>query len=145
MWILDASNRLYILLDAFLIEVFPLYSMVFTRSYYRGPLLGVVLVDARECEPPSLDVCLPCNACISGDSLGVFQGSFGWFWSFLGRVQQELLKKNFRITLLYTIATYTYSIILYYINHYSNIHDQLLPPPSKKIFFRFGTRAREQS
>ena len=29
-------------------------------------MLGVVLVDARECEPPSLDVCLPCDACILG-------------------------------------------------------------------------------
>ena len=66
------SNRLYILLDAFLIEVFPLYSVVFAHSYYGGLLLGVVLVDARECELPSLDVCLPYNICILGDSLGVF-------------------------------------------------------------------------
>ena len=66
MRILDASNRLYILLDAFLIEVFLLYSVVFARSYYRGLLLGVVLVDARECKPPSLDVCLPCNIYILG-------------------------------------------------------------------------------
>ena len=51
---------LYILLNAFLIEVFPLYSIVFAYSYYRGLLLGVVLVDARECELPSLNVCL-CN------------------------------------------------------------------------------------
>ena len=29
-------------------------------------MLGVVLVDARKYEPPSLNICLPCNACISG-------------------------------------------------------------------------------
>ena len=56
--------------------------MVFARSYYGDLLLGVVLVDARECELPSLDVCLPCDAYISGDSLGVFRVllvSFGLF------------------------------------------------------------------
>jgi len=71
------------LLDAFLIEVFLLYGIVFTRSCYKGPLLGVVLVVAREYEPPSFNVCLPCNACILGDSLGDFSGfflvSFGLF------------------------------------------------------------------
>jgi hypothetical protein len=74
--ILDASNRLYILLDAFLIEVFPLYSIVFAYSYCRGPLLGVVLAVARECKPPSFNVCLPCNVYILGDSLGDFLGFF---------------------------------------------------------------------
>jgi hypothetical protein len=49
-WILDASSRLCILLDAFLIEVFPLYGVVFARLYYGGPLLGVDLAVARECE-----------------------------------------------------------------------------------------------
>jgi hypothetical protein len=65
--------------------------MVFAYSCYRGLLLGVVLVDAREYEPPLLDVCLPCNACILGDYQGVFRGSFGWF-GLLGRMQQELQK-----------------------------------------------------
>jgi len=77
------SNRLYILLDAFLIEVFPLYSVVFACSCYRGPLLGVVLVVAREYEPPLFNVCLPCNAGILGGFSGCFSGfflvSFGLF------------------------------------------------------------------
>jgi len=71
------SNRLYILLDAFLIEVFLLYSMVFARLCCGGLLLGVVLAVAYEYEPPLFDVCLPCDACI----LGGFSGSFsGFFW-----------------------------------------------------------------
>ena len=61
---LDISNRFYILLDAFLIEGFPLYSMVFAYFYYRGLLLGVVLAVARECKPLSFDVCLSCDAYI---------------------------------------------------------------------------------
>jgi hypothetical protein len=80
---LDVSNRLYILLDAFLIEVFLIYSIVFARPYCRGPLLDVVLAVARECEPPSFDVCLPCDACILGGFskciLGVLVVSFGLF------------------------------------------------------------------
>jgi hypothetical protein len=83
---LDASNRLYILLDAFLIEVFPLYSVVFARSYYRGLLLGVVLVDARECEPPSLNVCLPYDTYILGGFSRCFSGFFWLVFVFLGRV-----------------------------------------------------------
>jgi len=74
--ILDASNRLYILLDAFLIEIFPLYSIVFTYSYYRGPLLGMVLAVTRECEPPSFDICLPYNAGILGGFYRRFSGFF---------------------------------------------------------------------
>ena len=73
---LDASNRLYILLDAFLIEVFLLYGVVFARSYYRGPLLGVVLVDARKYKPPSLNVCLPYNIYILGGFSRCFLGFF---------------------------------------------------------------------
>jgi tRNA U34 5-methylaminomethyl-2-thiouridine-forming methyltransferase MnmC len=89
---LDASNRLCILLDAFLIEVFPLCGVVFARSYCGGLLLGVVLVDARECKPPSLDVCLPCDACILGGFSRCFLGFFWLVFVFLGRVQQELLE-----------------------------------------------------
>jgi hypothetical protein len=36
----------------------------------------VDLAVARECEPPSVDVCLPCNACISGGFSGCFSGFF---------------------------------------------------------------------
>jgi len=74
--ILDASNRLYILLDAFLIEIFPLYGVVFACSCCGGPLLGVVLAVAREYKPPSFDVCLPCDAGISGGFSGCFSGFF---------------------------------------------------------------------
>ena len=70
------SSRLYILLDAFLIEVFPLYGVVFARLYYRGPLLGVDLAVTRKCEPPSVDVCLPYDACISGGFSRCFSGFF---------------------------------------------------------------------
>jgi hypothetical protein len=70
------SNRPYILLNAFLIEVFPLYSIVFAYSYYRGLLLGVVLVDARKCEPPSFDVCLPYDIYILGGFSRCFLGLF---------------------------------------------------------------------
>ena len=34
-----------------------------------------------------------------GDSLGVFQGSFSWFWSFLGLVQHELPSLQLTITI----------------------------------------------
>jgi len=50
------SNRLYILLDAFLIKVFLLYSVVFAYLYYGGPLLGVVLAVTRGYVPPSFNV-----------------------------------------------------------------------------------------
>jgi hypothetical protein len=50
--------------------------VVFTYLYYRGPLLGVDLAVARECEPPSVDVCLPCDACILGGFSGCFSGFF---------------------------------------------------------------------
>jgi hypothetical protein len=72
---LDTFNRLYILSDAFLIELFLLYSIVFAYSYYKGLLLGVVLAVIREYELPLFNVC---TMHISY-SLGVFQGSFGWF------------------------------------------------------------------
>jgi len=64
------------LLDAFLIEVFLLYSVVFARSYYRGPLLGVVLAVARKCKPLSFNVCLPCDVYILGGFSGCFSGFF---------------------------------------------------------------------
>jgi hypothetical protein len=56
--------------------VFPLYSVVFALFYYRGLLLGVDLAVARECEPPSVDVCLPCDACILGGFSRCFSGFF---------------------------------------------------------------------
>jgi hypothetical protein len=58
--------------------------MVFTRLYYRGPLLGVDLAVARECEPPSVDVCLPCDACILGGFSGCFSGFFLVSFSLFG-------------------------------------------------------------
>ena len=76
MRILDASNRLYILSDAFLIEVFLLYSIVFAYSCYRGLLLGVVLAVTRKCEPPSFDVYLPCDIGILGGFSRCFSGFF---------------------------------------------------------------------
>ena len=56
--------------------MFPLYGIVFARLCYRGPLLGVDLAVARECEPPSVDVCLPCDACILGGFSRCFSGFF---------------------------------------------------------------------
>jgi len=56
--------------------VFPLYSVVFARLCYGGPLLGVDLAVTRECEPPLVDVCLPCDACILGGFSGCFSGFF---------------------------------------------------------------------
>jgi len=46
--------------------------MVFARLCYGGPLLGVDLAVARECEPPSVNICLPCDACILGGLSGCF-------------------------------------------------------------------------
>jgi hypothetical protein len=71
------SNRLYILLDAFLIEVFPLYSVVFARPYYRDLLLlGLGLAVVCNYVPPSSHVCLPYDMCILGGFLGCFLGFF---------------------------------------------------------------------
>ena len=70
------SNRLYILLDTFLIEVFPLCGVVFAYSYCGGPLLGVVLAVAREYKPLLFDMCLPCNAGILGGFSRCFSGFF---------------------------------------------------------------------
>ena len=50
--------------------------MVFACSYYRGPLLGVVLAVARKCELPSFDVCLPCDVGILGGFSRCFSGFF---------------------------------------------------------------------
>jgi hypothetical protein len=50
--------------------------VVFARLYYRGPLLGVDLAVTRECEPPSVDVYLPCDACILGGFSRCFSGFF---------------------------------------------------------------------
>jgi hypothetical protein len=75
-YILDASNRLYILLDTFLIEIYPFYSIVFAYLCYRGLLLGVDLTVARGYALPSLDVCLPYNICILGGFSRCFLGFF---------------------------------------------------------------------
>jgi hypothetical protein len=56
--------------------VFPLYSIVFAYLYYRGLLLGVDLAVTREYEPPSVNVCLPCDVCILGGFSGCFSGFF---------------------------------------------------------------------
>jgi len=77
-------SRLYILLDAFLIEVFPLYSVVFTRLYYRGPLLGIDLAVARKYKLPSVDVYLSCNTYILGGFSGCFLGFFLVVFSLFG-------------------------------------------------------------
>jgi hypothetical protein len=58
--------------------------VVFARLCYGGPLLGVDLAVARECEPPSVDVCLPCDACISGGFSGCFSGFFLVGFGFFG-------------------------------------------------------------
>ena len=71
------SNRLCILSDAFLIDIFPLFSVVFARPYYGESLLGMVLAVVCDCVLLLFYICLPYNACISGDYQGVFQGSFG--------------------------------------------------------------------
>ena len=68
--------------------------MVFARLYYGGPLLGVDLAVARKCEPLSVDICLPCDACILGGFSRCFLRFFWLVLVFLGRVQQELQKKN---------------------------------------------------
>ena len=56
--------------------MFPLYSVVFAHLYYRGPLLGVDLAVARECEPPSVGVCLPYDAYTLGGFSRCFSGFF---------------------------------------------------------------------
>jgi len=58
--------------------------VVFARLCYGGPLLGVDLAVARECEPPSVDVCLPCDACILGGFSGCFSGFFWLVLVFFG-------------------------------------------------------------
>jgi hypothetical protein len=50
--------------------------MVFAHLYYRGPLLGVDLAVARECEPPSVNVCLPYDIYILGGFSRCFSGFF---------------------------------------------------------------------
>jgi hypothetical protein len=60
--------------------------MVFAYSCYRGLLLGVVLVDARECEPPSFDVYLPYDIYILGGFSRCFIEIFWLVLVFLGWV-----------------------------------------------------------
>jgi len=50
--------------------------MVFTCSYYGGPLLGVVLVVTRKCELLLFNMCLPCNVGILGGFSRCFSGFF---------------------------------------------------------------------
>ena len=80
------SNRLYILLNAFLIEVFPLYSIVFAHLYYRGPLLGIILAVIHKCEPPLFNIYLPYNIYISGRFSRCFFRDVLVSFSLLGRV-----------------------------------------------------------
>ena len=68
------SNRLYILLNAFFIGVFLLYSIVFVYPYYMGLFLGIVLVVARKCELLLFNVCLPYNIYILGRFSRYFLG-----------------------------------------------------------------------
>jgi hypothetical protein len=56
--------------------VFPLYSIVFARLYYRGPLLGVDLAVTREYKPPLVNVCLPCDIYILEGFSRCFSGFF---------------------------------------------------------------------
>ena len=58
--------------------------MVFAHLCYRGPLLGVDLAVTRECEPPSVDVCLPCDAYILGGFSRCFLGFFLVSFSLFG-------------------------------------------------------------
>jgi len=97
--------------------------MVFARLYYGGPLLGVVLAVARECKPPSFNVCLPCNACISGGFSGCFAGFYWLVLVFLGRVQQELLlnKNKSRFYLYYILVLYILNITIKFLNLVYNI------------------------
>jgi len=58
--------------------------MAFARLYYGGPLLGVVLAVTREYKPLLFDVCLSCDACISGGFSGCFTGFFWLVLVFFG-------------------------------------------------------------
>jgi hypothetical protein len=55
----------------------------------------VDLAVVRECEPPSVDVCLPCDACISGGFsrcfLGFFLVSFSLFRPGVVRAPSKVL------------------------------------------------------
>jgi hypothetical protein len=61
-------------------------------------LLGVDLAVARECEPPSVDVCLPCDAYISGGFSRCFSGfflvGFGLFGPGVARALKVYLAPN---------------------------------------------------
>ena len=52
------------------------YNIVFARPYYRGLLLGAVLVDTRKCELPSFNICLPYDIYILGGFSRCFLGFF---------------------------------------------------------------------
>jgi len=70
--------------------VFPFCGVVFAYLCCGGPLLGVDLAVVRECEPPLVNVCLPCDVCILGGFSRCFSGFFWLVLVFLGQVQQEL-------------------------------------------------------
>ena len=113
------SNRLYILSNAFLIKVFPFYSMVFTRSYYKGLLLGIVLVDAHKYKLLLFDIYLLYNTYISGGFSGCFSGFFWLVLVFLGQVHHELQvsfpsKKIYIVLILKLFYFILYIYILYY-------------------------------
>jgi hypothetical protein len=85
----------------------------------------VDLAVARECEPPSVNVCLPCDACIlggfSGCFLGFFLVGFGLFRP--GAARAPSVAKNYdkRIEInrypiiRYPISIYFNSLIVIYI------------------------------
>ena len=97
--------------------------MVFARLYCGGPLLGVVLAVARECEPPSFDVCLPCDVCI----LGGFSGCFaGFFWLVLvffrpGAVRALIIGLN-KVYIAFLLETSFRSIYSYGISNSLTIY-----------------------
>src|SRR6266702_2140610 len=90
-WILDASNRLCILSDAFLIKVFPLCGVVFADFLVVGSHYWAWFWRSRATACHRRMTCdSPAMHASQGDPLVVFQGSFCWI-GLLGWVQQELL------------------------------------------------------
>ena len=76
------SNRLYILLDTFLIKVFLLQGVVFAHSCYRGLLLGIGLVDTYKCKLLLFNIYLPCNIYILRGFFRCFLKFFQLVFSF---------------------------------------------------------------
>jgi len=73
--------------------------VAFARLCCGGLLLGVVLAVARECEPPSFDVCLPCDVYILGGFSRCFTGFFWLVLVFFGlgaaRAPKSRLSRNY--------------------------------------------------